>query len=67
MINKKIVKTGATLALALAISVPALSPTAATAKENSKIESVKFNGMKAPATIDEMVKTYTTATVDVKY
>ncbi|MBK5446327.1 MULTISPECIES: PhoX family phosphatase [unclassified Peribacillus] len=67
MINKKIVKTGATLALALAITVPALSPTAATAKENSKIESVKFNGMKAPATIDEMVKTYTTATVDVKY
>ncbi|MFB7640032.1 PhoX family protein, partial [Peribacillus butanolivorans] len=52
---------------ALAITVPALSPTAATAKENSKIESVKFNGMKAPATIDEMVKTYTTATVDVKY
>ncbi|MBK5480818.1 DUF839 domain-containing protein [Peribacillus sp. TH16] len=67
MINKKIVKTGATLALALAITVPALSSTAATAKENSKIESVKFNGMKAPATIDEMVKTYTTATVDVKY
>ncbi|MEJ9233047.1 DUF839 domain-containing protein [Peribacillus butanolivorans] len=67
MINKKILKTGATLALALAITVPALSPTAATAKENSKIESVKFNGMKAPATIDEMVKTYTTATVDVKY
>ncbi|MFE4898744.1 PhoX family protein [Peribacillus butanolivorans] len=67
MINKKIVKTGATLALALAITVPALSPTAATAKENSKIESVKFNGMKAPSTIDEMVKTYTTATVDVKY
>ena len=67
MINKKLVKTGATLALALAITVPALSPTAAAAKENSKIESVKFNGMKAPSTIDEMVKTYTTATVDVKY
>ena len=67
MINKKLVKTGATLALALAITVPALSPTAAAAKDNSKIEFVKFNGMKAPSTIDEMVKTYTTATVDVKY
>ncbi|EMF46791.1 Alkaline phosphatase [Planococcus halocryophilus Or1] len=67
MINKKIMKKGATLALALAIAVPALSPAAAAAKDNSKIESVKFNGMKAPSTIDEMVKTYTTATVDVKY
>ncbi|MGU3470989.1 PhoX family protein [Paenibacillus sp. D51F] len=67
MINKKVVKTGATLALALAITVPAISPTAAAAKDNSKIEFVKFNGMKAPSTIDEMVKTYTTATVDVKY
>ena len=67
MINKKLVKTGATLALALAITVPALSPTAAAAKDNSKIEFVKFNGMKAPSTIDDMVKTYTTATVDVKY
>ncbi|WP_051404890.1 PhoX family protein [Bacillus cihuensis] len=67
MINKKLVKTGATLALALAITVPALSPIAAAAKDNSKIEFVKFNGMKAPSTIDEMVKTYTTATVDVKY
>ncbi|SDN70605.1 PhoX family phosphatase [Bacillus sp. OK048] len=67
MINKKLVKTGATLALALAITVPALSPTAAAAKDNSKIEFVKFNGMKAPSTIDDMVKTYTNATVDVKY
>lgn len=67
MINKKLVKTGATLALAIAITVPALSPAAAITKENLKIESVKFNGMKAPSTIDEMVKTYTTATIDVKY
>lgn len=67
MINKKLVKTGTTLALALAIAVPALSPAEAAVKDNSKIESVKFNGMKAPSTIDEMVKTYTTATVDVKY
>ncbi|MBS4201258.1 DUF839 domain-containing protein [Bacillus sp. FJAT-49732] len=67
MINKKLVKTGATLALALAITVPALSPAEVAAKDNFKIESVKFNGMQAPSTIDEMVKTYTTASVTVKY
>ena len=67
MINKKLVKQGLAAALALAISAPALTPKAAAAKENIKIESVKFNGMEAPKTIDEMVKTYTTATVDVKY
>ncbi|MDM5251002.1 MULTISPECIES: alkaline phosphatase PhoX [unclassified Lysinibacillus] len=67
MINNKLVKKGATLALALAITVPALAPAAVNAQENIKIESVKFNGMKAPSTIEEMVKTYTTATVDVKY
>ncbi|MGE7693652.1 alkaline phosphatase PhoX [Lysinibacillus sp. NPDC094177] len=67
MINNKLVKKGATLALALAIAVPALSPSAVKAQENITIESVKFNGMKAPSTIEEMVKTYTTATVDVKY
>lgn len=66
MINKKLVKKGAAAALALAITVPALTPSAA-AKEDIKIESVKFNGMESPKTIDEMVKTYTTATVDVKY
>ena len=67
MINKKLVKTGATLALALAITIPAVTPTFAASQNNNKIESVKFNGMQAPATIDEMVKTYTNATVDVKY
>lgn len=67
MMNKKIVKTGAALAFALAIAVPALSPTKVMAKDKSEIEFVKFNGMAAPSTIDEMVKTYTTATVDVKY
>ena len=67
MINKKLVKKGATLALALAITVPAVTPAMAASPNNSKIESVRFNGMEAPATIDEMVKTYTNATVDVKY
>ena len=36
MINKKLVKTGATLALALAITIPALTPTAAAAKKTLK-------------------------------
>ncbi|MGZ9583057.1 Ig-like domain-containing protein [Paenibacillus marinisediminis] len=67
MINNKLVRKGATLTLALAITVPALLPTAVNAQENTTIEAVKFNGMKAPSTIKEMVKTYTTATVDVQY
>ena len=67
MISKKLVKKGATLGLALAIAVPALTPVAAATKADITIEAVKFNGMEAPKTIDEMVKTYTKATVDVKY
>ncbi|MBS4175229.1 Ig-like domain-containing protein [Bacillus sp. FJAT-49736] len=67
MINRKLVKKGVTFALALAITVPALTPVKAATQKNIKIESVQFNGMKAPATIDEMVKTYTNATVEVKY
>ncbi|MCL1694504.1 alkaline phosphatase PhoX [Lysinibacillus sp. BPa_S21] len=67
MIKNTLVKKGATVALALAIAVPELSLTAVNAQENITIEAVKFNGMKAPSTIEEMVKTYTTATVDVKY
>ena len=38
MINKKLVKKGATAALALAIAVPALTPTTAAAKENIKLK-----------------------------
>lgn len=67
MIHHKFVKKGAALALALAITVPALTPAAVAAKENVKIEFVTFNGMQAPSTIDQMVKTYTTASVDVQY
>lgn len=67
MINKKLVKKGAAAALALAITVPALAPSTVAAQEDVKINSVKFNGMKAPSTIDDMVKTYTKATVDVTY
>ena len=53
MMNKKLVKKGAAAALALAITIPALAPSAAVAKENIKIEAVKFNGMEAPKTIDD--------------
>ena len=62
-------KKGAAAALALAITAPALTPkvAAAATNEDITIEFVKFNGMEAPKTIDEMVKTYTNATVDVKY
>ncbi|MFC5775656.1 PhoX family protein [Ectobacillus antri] len=67
MINKKLVKKGAALALALAITAPALAPAEVAAQNKFKVESVKFNGMKAPTTVDEMVKTYTNASVTVKY
>ena len=67
MINKKLMKKGAAAALALAITVPALTPKAAAANEDITIEAVKFNGMESPTTIDDMVKTYSTASVDVKY
>ena len=51
MMNKKLLKKGAAAVLALAITIPALTPSAAIAKENKddiKVESVKFNGMEAP-------------------
>lgn len=65
--NMKFVKKGAAAALALAIAIPAITPSQAAAKEQLKIESVQFNGMQSPTTIDQMVKTYTTASVKVKY
>lgn len=56
-----------TIALALSLTIPALTPAAAASNNQVKIDSVKFNGMPAPTTIDKMVKTYTEASVDVKY
>ncbi|MFD0048120.1 Ig-like domain-containing protein [Actinomycetes bacterium NPDC127524] len=65
---KSITKKGAAAAaLALAITIPALSPSAAAPSPQVKVDSVKFSGMQAPATIDQMVKTYTNASVEVKY
>ena len=67
MINKKLVKQGLAAALALAISAPALTPKVQRLMKILKLNLLNFNGMEAPKTIDEMVKTYTKATVDVKY
>ncbi|MBU8920053.1 DUF839 domain-containing protein [Bacillus sp. FJAT-29953] len=67
MKNFRIGKKGTTIALALSLTIPALTPAAAASNNQVKIDSVKFNGMPAPTTIDKMVKTYTEASVDVKY
>ncbi|WP_423406683.1 PhoX family protein [Heyndrickxia sp. MSNUG] len=67
MNKKRMTKKGATVALALALTIPALTPAAAAEKGQTKIDSVKFNGMQAPSTIQQMVQTYTQASVDVKY
>jgi secreted PhoX family phosphatase len=65
--SKKMGKKGTAFALTLALTIPALTPAAAAGNSQVKIDSVKFNGMPAPMTIDQMVDTYSTATVDVKY
>ncbi|MFC3885715.1 S-layer homology domain-containing protein [Bacillus songklensis] len=67
MKKKKMNKKGATIALALGLMIPAVTPAAAAGTNDITVESVKFNGMKVPSTIDQMVKTYTGATVEVKY
>ncbi|WP_158555952.1 Ig-like domain-containing protein [Peribacillus glennii] len=67
MNKKSIAKKGAGVALALAIIIPALTPVSAAPSEEVKIDSVKFNGMQAPSSIEQMVKTYTEASVEVKY
>lgn len=67
MNKQRMTKKGVTVALALALTIPALTPAAAAEKGQAKIDSVKFNGMQAPSTIEQMVKTYTQASVDVKY
>jgi uncharacterized protein len=60
-------KKGATVTLALALTIPAVTPAAAAGDSHVTINSVKFNGMEAPKSIDDMVKTYTNASLDVKY
>ncbi|MBV7504131.1 DUF839 domain-containing protein [Bacillus sp. sid0103] len=67
MNKNSMVKKGAAVALTLALTIPAVTPAFAAGNSQIKIDSVKFNGMPAPTTIDKMVETYTSATVDVKY
>ncbi|PLT35287.1 PhoX family phosphatase [Bacillus sp. V5-8f] len=55
------------MALALALTIPALTPAEAATSHDVKIDAVKFNGMPAPTTIEQMVHTYTNASVEVKY
>ncbi|MGZ4160994.1 MAG: alkaline phosphatase, partial [Neobacillus sp.] len=66
MKKHRIGKKGATFALALALTIPAVTPAAAS-NGHVTIDSVRFNGMEAPKTIEQMVQTYTNASLDVKY
>ncbi|MBT2734480.1 DUF839 domain-containing protein [Bacillus sp. ISL-7] len=61
------VTKGAAVALTIALTIPAVTPAFAAGNSQIKVDSVKFNGMPAPTTIDQMVDTYTSASVDVKY
>ncbi|WP_035423940.1 PhoX family protein [Bacillus sp. UNC438CL73TsuS30] len=67
MKKKRFSKKGAALALAFALTIPALTPAAAAGNGHVTIDSVRFNGMDAPKTIDQMVQTYTNASLEVKY
>ncbi|MDQ6596138.1 DUF839 domain-containing protein [Bacillus salipaludis] len=67
MKKKRFNKKGAALALAFALTIPALTPAAAAGNGHVTIDSVRFNGMDAPKTIDQMVQTYTNASLEVKY
>lgn len=67
MKKKRFSKKAAAIALGLAITIPALTPAAAAGNGHVTIDSVRFNGMEAPKTIDKMVQTYTNASMEVKY
>ena len=56
--------------LALTLTASLLFPTAAAiqaAPKQVEVQSVSFNGMSAPKTVEEMSKAYSNATIDVKY
>ncbi|WP_160719354.1 PhoX family protein [Bacillus sp. USDA818B3_A] len=65
--KKRFSKKATTIALGLGLMIPALTPAAAAGNGHVTIDSVKFNGMAAPTKIEDMVKTYTNASMDVKY
>jgi secreted PhoX family phosphatase len=60
-------KKGAAVVMALALTIPALTPAAASGSKHVSIDSVKFNGMDAPKTIEQMINTYSNASLEVKY
>lgn len=66
MKKKNLGKTGVTLVLGLALMIPAVTPAVAS-NGHATIHSFKFNGMDSPKTIDQMVQTYTNASLEVKY
>ncbi len=66
MVKKRFSKKAAAMALGIALAIPALTPAAA-GKGHVTIDSVRINGMEAPKTIEQMVQTYTTASIEVKY
>ena len=61
------VKKRVVLALAFSLMIPAVAPAIAAPAKDVKIESFKFKGMDAPKTIEEMVNTYTKASIEVTY
>ncbi|CRK82829.1 LPXTG cell wall anchor domain-containing protein [Neobacillus massiliamazoniensis] len=63
--KKKIISAGLTLGLTLSLMIPAATPFQAA--EEVKIKSVKFNGMEAPKTLDEMASVQSKASVNVTY
>jgi uncharacterized protein len=68
MKKMRLSKRGATVALVLALSIPAVTPAATMAsKGHVTMDSVKFNGMSAPKTIEQMVQTYSNSSLEVKY
>ncbi|WNB92152.1 alkaline phosphatase PhoX [Bacillus sp. NEB1478] len=62
---KRKVTVGLSLALLSSFSLTAFAHSGS--DHDKQIQKVEFNSMKAPSTIEDMVKTYTTSTVKVTY
>ncbi|WP_028399812.1 PhoX family protein [Ectobacillus panaciterrae] len=67
---KKTVSIGLSMALLASASIPAFASDFdhdSKSEKHKQIESIEFSSMKAPSTIESMVKTYTDATVKITY
>jgi secreted PhoX family phosphatase len=60
-------KKGVAALMTVALTIPALTPAAAAGSKHVSIDSVKFNGMNAPKTVEQMTDTYSNASLEVKY